>query len=284
MFRYRLLSALVLIPLIIGLTLLGGGWFLGLVMAVLTLASYEYAQIVRHGGGQTSFVLVSGLCWLAALVAYYRAFFLALPLTALFAFATLTWATIRYERGAHAALLDWTLTVAGGVYLGWIGAHFVLMRGITAQTGGQVIDAGLNWTVLALASTWLADTGAYATGRWLGKHKMSPRLSPAKTWEGYAGGVAWGTAFGAIWPWLSAAARLPQPPDLTVWHSLTLALLIAILTPLGDLGESLLKRWAGVKDSGTLIPGHGGMFDRLDTLLWAAVIAYYYVTWMPVFK
>jgi phosphatidate cytidylyltransferase len=109
---------------------------------------------------------------------------------------------------------------------------------------------------------------------------MSPQISPGKTWEGYMGGVLGGTLFGGGWVWLTQMLRVPQPPGLTVGHCLVISLLIAAITPLGDLGESMLKRWGKVKDSGNLIPGHGGVFDRLDTLLWATVIVYYYAIWI----
>lgn len=282
MFRYRLLSALVLIPLVVGLTFLGNGWFLALVIAVLTLAGYEYAQITRHGGVQTSAVLVIGFVWLALLATHYRALGLLWPTVAAFALITTLWALARFERGAATAALDWAFTLAGGLYLGWTSAHFILLRnmGIHPGMGISFVDEGLDWTVLALACVWLTDTSAYAVGKLIGRRKMAPRLSPSKTWEGYAGGLLGGALMGAAMPWIFDALHMNQPHGLTIGHSAAIGLLIAALTPLGDLGESMLKRWANVKDSGSLIPGHGGMFDRLDTLLWAAVIAYYYACWV----
>jgi phosphatidate cytidylyltransferase len=111
---------------------------------------------------------------------------------------------------------------------------------------------------------------------------MSPLVSPSKTWAGYAGGVALGTLGGASIAALMRviAVALGHTTVMTIGNGLALGALIALLSPLGDLGESMIKRQAGAKDSGQLIPGHGGMFDRVDSLLWAAVIAYYYAVWI----
>jgi phosphatidate cytidylyltransferase len=111
---------------------------------------------------------------------------------------------------------------------------------------------------------------------------MSPRVSPNKTWEGWGGGIVLGVVGGVAVTVLirAIASALGQPTLLTLWHGLALSALIALLSPLGDLGESLIKRHGGAKDSSLLVPGHGGMFDRIDSLLWAAVIGYYYATWI----
>ncbi len=276
MFRYRFLSALVLIPLVIGLVILGSGWFLALVAVVLMLAGREYAQIIPN----SSAVLITGLCWSYLLIAQYGATELVWPVTTIFLLVTLAWATIRFERGAQTAVSDWGFTLAGGVYLGWLGLHFVLLRNITTSPASESpIDVGLYWASFALSCAWSADTGAYAVGKLWGRHKMAPHLSPGKTWEGYLGGIAGAIVCGGVWILVSDILKANLPPSLNLGHALTAASLVSILTPMGDLGESMLKRWGHVKDSSKLIPGHGGMLDRLDTLLWAAVIVYYYVKW-----
>jgi phosphatidate cytidylyltransferase len=141
---------------------------------------------------------------------------------------------------------------------------------------------GLWWTALALSSTWLADTGAYFAGRAWGRQKLSPLASPSKTWAGFVGGVVLGTLGGAGLAILLrlVAGALGQYTVMTIWDGLALGVLVSLLSPLGDLGESMIKRYVGAKDSGRLIPGHGGMFDRIDSLLWAAVIAFYYAVWI----
>jgi len=286
MFRNRLLSSAVLIPVVLGLTYLGGVWFLGLVLLVLMLAGLEYADLLKRDGGGPSSVFVVVVTWLFVLDVNFpqtRWFRFALTVALL---GTLVWTLVRFERGHVDSVADWAWTLAGGLYLGWMGAHFVLLRYVGLVPGktwlGLGHGEGLWWTALALSSTWLADTGAYFAGRAWGRQKMSPLTSPSKTWAGFVGGVALGTLGGvglAILLRLVAGA-LGQMTVMTIWDGLTLGVLVSSLSPLGDLGESLIKRYAGAKDSGRLIPGHGGMFDRIDSLLWAAVIAFYYAVWI----
>jgi len=129
---------------------------------------------------------------------------------------------------------------------------------------------GLQWVISALVITWANDTCAYFAGRLFGRHKLHPAVSPNKTWEGFAGG-AFGSVAGMF------VARWVAFPALTTVDCIALGLLGAVLGPLGDLCESLLKRAHGVKDSGTLIPGHGGLLDRVDALLFNAPAVYLYV-------
>jgi phosphatidate cytidylyltransferase len=286
MFRNRLLSATVLIPVVLGLTYLGSVWFLGLALFVLMLAGLEYANLLKCDGEGPSRVFVVVVTWLFVLDVSFpqaRLFRFALTVALL---GTLVWALVHFERGRIDSVADWAWTLAGSLYLGWMGAHFVLLRSVglapekTWLNLGQ--GEGLWWTALALSSTWLADTGAYFAGRAWGRQKMSPLASPSKTWAGFVGGVVLGTLGGAGVAMLLrlVAGALGQMTVMTIGDGLALGALVSLLSPLGDLGESMLKRYAGAKDSGRLIPGHGGMFDRIDSLLWAAVIAFYYAVWI----
>jgi phosphatidate cytidylyltransferase len=153
---------------------------------------------------------------------------------------------------------------AGLVLFGWVSGHFFRLRALP--------DMAWQWTMLAMLSTWISDSGAYVVGRFVtgqfvfGKHALSPRLSPNKTVEGFLGGVVLGTSFTIlIGLWLGIA----------LMPALLLGLLVSAIGTVGDLGISLLKREAGVKDSGTLFPGHGGALDRIDSLMWTVAIAYY---------
>ena len=134
----------------------------------------------------------------------------------------------------------------------------------------RVGPEGLQWVISALVITWANDTCAYFAGRLLGRHKLHPAVSPNTTWEGFAGGAVGSVAGMFIARWVAF-------PALTATDCLVLGLLGAVLGPLGDLCESLLKRAHGVKDSGTLIPGHGGLLDRVDALLFNAPAVYLYV-------
>jgi phosphatidate cytidylyltransferase len=286
MIRNRLLSAAVLIPLILGLTYWGGLWFLGLVLLVLTLSGHEYARLLNHADGGPSPAWVIGAIWLFVLDAAFPQRQLFKPGLTLFLLGTLTWAVLRYDRGHASAVSDWAWTVAGSLYLGWVGAHFVLVRDVGVLPHENLFapaqGEGLWWTTLALSIAWLEDTSAYLVGQRWGRHKLSRLVSPLKTWEGFAGGVVWATVSGVA---ISALIQVISPyvgpaTRLTIGDGLVLGLLIGLLSPLGDLAESLIKRHVGAKDSGHLIPGHGGMFDRIDSLLWAAVIAFYYAAWV----
>jgi phosphatidate cytidylyltransferase len=132
--------------------------------------------------------------------------------------------------------------------------------------------------MLVLPCVWFADTGAYFVGATYGKHKMSPRLSPKKSWEGYFAGIA-SAIFGGAFLAFAYSKWGGLAGDINVWQGAILGFLIGTLTPLGDLGESMFKRQSGMKDSSNVIPGHGGFFDRLDTWLWGAVIGYYFIQW-----
>jgi phosphatidate cytidylyltransferase len=137
----------------------------------------------------------------------------------------------------------------------------------------RVHPEGVAWLVLAMAGTWLNDTFAYAAGRLFGRHKMHPVVSPKKTWEGFAGGV-FGSAVAAL------AVRHFLLPELSLGQALLFAAVLGVLVPAGDLAESLLKRAAGAKDSGNVIPGHGGLLDRVDSLLFAAPWTLFCTHWM----
>jgi phosphatidate cytidylyltransferase len=128
---------------------------------------------------------------------------------------------------------------------------------------------GWAWIILLLTVTWLGDTGAYAAGRIAGRHKLYPRVSPGKTWEGAIGGLL--TSFGA-----AALAHVWYMRELSWGQAAALALPAGALGQIGDLCESMLKRAYGVKDSGALLPGHGGMLDRIDALLFTAPYFYFY--------
>ncbi len=131
--------------------------------------------------------------------------------------------------------------------------------------------------MLVLPCVWLADSGAYSIGRAYGNHKMAPRLSPKKSWEGYAASVFTGMIGGAFLVYAYSTFG-NFAGHITIFQGAVLGLLMGALPPLGDLGESMIKRQSGIKDSSDIIPGHGGFFDRVDSWLWGAVIGYYFLT------
>jgi phosphatidate cytidylyltransferase len=141
-------------------------------------------------------------------------------------------------------------------------AHLIALR--------QLAD-GLAWVWLALLSTWGADTLAYFVGRTRGRHKLWPRHSPKKTWEGLFGGIGGG---------LLGAAIVTSFSSLT-WHTtLIIGTVVPVVALFGDLSISMMKRHVGVKDSSRLFPGHGGFLDRIDSLLFVSIVVYYYAFWV----
>ena len=180
------------------------------------------------------------------------------PVAAVLILVALLFRASDFARDVPAA----ALTLLGAVYLGGLGGSIAALRIMGP------LDEGPWRIVLLLAIVMTADTAAYFVGRLLGRHKLAPSISPGKTIEGAIGGLA-GGVLGA---WAVSAAGLGLP----LTHTVVVGLLVALAAIAGDLLESLLKRWAGVKDSGRLFPGHGGMLDRLDSLLFGAAVLYYY--------
>jgi phosphatidate cytidylyltransferase len=128
------------------------------------------------------------------------------------------------------------------------------------------------WVLFALSMNWVGDIAAYYVGRNFGKHKLAPRISPAKSWEGAIASSIFAVLFGAAY---NIQFTLGVPP----WDMVALSLFANVAGQIGDLAESALKRGAGVKDSGTLLPGHGGFLDRLDSSLFTLPVVYYYLAY-----
>jgi phosphatidate cytidylyltransferase len=170
----------------------------------------------------------------------------------------LIWLLGRKKR--EGAFLSWAWTLAGILYIGWLLSYLVALR----------LDYGRNLVFLALATNFGSDTTAFFVGRALGRHKLAPNISPGKTREGTIAGV-----FGAIIISLLFTMLIP----ISYWQAIILGLLVSVFGQLGDLAESLLKRNMKVKDSGGLFPGHGGALDRIDSVVFASVVVYYYVIW-----
>ncbi len=259
MLRARVMSALVLLPLAGLMVYLGGLWWFATVALVTSLAAWEFWGLMRKGGFQPhlALLLLVLLCQ-EVLAQFGLGEYLPAALTALF-ILTISWQLFLKDRKTPTA--DWALTFAMGLYLGWMGGHFLRIR---------ALPDGLGWIALALVTTWACDTGAYFVGSWVGRHKLAPRISPKKTWEGVVAG------------WLAAeavAVALGSLVGLNAAQSLAVGLAVAVLSPLGDLSISMMKRQVGVKDSSNLIPGHGGMLDRLDSLLFIVPTVYYLAIW-----
>lgn len=178
-------------------------------------------------------------------------------------------------------LLNIGTTLLGAVYVGWLFSFFTLLHGFTpAQTSLLIPPLAHTtpgqWAVLFVSvATWGSDTGALFFGKFLGRHKMAPSISPGKTWEGSAGGLLTAVVLGTALGWWI---------HLPLYHAIILALLCGAAGQIGDLCESALKRDFGIKDFGTFMPGHGGVLDRVDSMLFAAPLAYYYLLFFLINK
>jgi phosphatidate cytidylyltransferase len=173
---------------------------------------------------------------------------------------------ILIRRQKEVAFSSWVWTIAGILYIGWLLSHLVALRGL---------DSGRNLVFMVLFVTWVSDTTAFFVGRRFGRHKLAPAISPGKTWEGTMGGVC-GAVVVSILFFTPTLFQLP----LGAGQVILLSVAVSILGQVGDLIESLLKRNLGVKDSGRLMPGHGGVLDRIDSLILAGIVVYYYAIWV----
>ena len=255
----RVLSSAILIPVVGAAVYAGGLCFSALVALAGLLAGYEYLTMMGHSDLAPSYFF--GLLLIALFVAdaqwpgldLLRWGLALVPLAAL---------TVEVFHGnAQGSLAKWALTIAGAVYIGFSISHFVRLR---------AVEEGMWWVVVALLGTWICDSGAYFVGRAVGKTAFFPRISPKKTWEGASGGFVSG---------LVATVLLGRfLLDLAVGWGMVLGVLLVLGATFGDLAESVIKRQVGVKDSSNLIPGHGGMLDRVDSLLFVAPIVYYFAS------
>jgi phosphatidate cytidylyltransferase len=233
---------------------------------MLSLAEIEFCLLMIQGNYNPSLIFGLGTLWLTLLNAQFPDWKLLEPGLALILLMSLVW---QMKHRQHTPVADWALTIIGGLYLGTCGASMIKLR---------YLDDGFWWILMVISAATFADSASYFAGRAWGKHKMTPSLSPGKTWEGYIAGVLVGTLAPVLVTllWYTLEKRTAAP-----WiYSLVLGLLITTLAPLGDLAISMIKRQVGAKDSGKILPGHGGALDRIDSITWAAVIGYYYTLWL----
>jgi phosphatidate cytidylyltransferase len=253
----RILVVVVLLPVVIGLVYLGGWWLFALALVGGLLALHELYEMARELrplvlGGYLGYIVtllalqLGGIQWMLG----------GLLATFVFAFVVYGLGGVR-----QSATQSFGVTLLGVAWVGGGIGCLLLIRDIP--------DFGF-WAVMAVLFTvFAADTGAFFVGRTFGRHRMAPAISPKKSWEGLVGGLvaAVGMAFVILYK--------DRDEFLTIPQSLVLGLVIAIAAVLGDLFESAIKRDLDVKDSGSLLGGHGGVLDRLDSLLWAGPAAFF---------
>ncbi|MGH2515130.1 MAG: phosphatidate cytidylyltransferase, partial [Ktedonobacterales bacterium] len=178
----------------------------------------------------------------------------------------------------EAAVLDWALAMATPFYVGLPLSFFLFLRGNTPGAG----TPGFAWLLATFFMVWANDTFALLTGHYFGrggKHKLSPHVSPAKTWEGFCGGLIF-TVIAALVFLVAIPNAFHLAISVAWYNAVAIGVLVSIAATIGDLAESLLKRGTNVKDSGKLIPGHGGILDRIDSLLFAILVVFFYAAFL----
>jgi phosphatidate cytidylyltransferase len=266
----RIASGAILIPIVIALLVLGGWAYQILILVAMLGAATEFAQMFRKKGFPVSLLWISllALAWPAEILLPESPGYFPI-VTGVLLGMTLRelWETRRHPKQANPTS-RWALTLAGGTYLGIGGAHLIGLR---------ALPDGLWWVLTTFIIVWVSDSAAYFIGRRWGRHKMAPAISPGKSWEGYAAQVVSGPLIGVflawLWPTIFPAAAGPDL-TLTLWYGLLVGGIISVLCPAGDFLISMMKREAGVKDTSNLIPGHGGILDRIDSILWAGMLAH----------
>jgi phosphatidate cytidylyltransferase len=267
MLRQRLLVSAILIPLAVIVIHLGGYIYQITIIVLLMIAAWEYTRLLNRMDLEPAVPLVFlGVLALAVTRSLVQFNFNSVILMLLI-FGSAAYHIYRFEKNKGKPAADFGATLSVIMYIGFLGSYLISLRSL---------PNGIWWTFLVLPTVWIADSGAYLVGSAIGKNKFSPRTSPNKTWEGYLGGILFGI-LGGIGLTLLYNNVFNAGLIITPLEGALLALVLSILIPLGDLTESLIKRQASVKDSGNIFPGHGGVFDRIDVLLWAGPLGYYLV-------
>ncbi len=271
MLKKRIITSIWFVSLLVVVVWFGGEpGFTALMIVFSVLAALEFYHMVA--GSKVSPLFCFGLVWVAlfilsrnsqvisALEPYLNAALITPLLLTTAVIPPLLWLLSRRQK--EEAFATWAWTITGILYIGWLLSHMVALRGL---------EDGRNWVFFVLFVTWLSDTAAFFTGRRLGRRKLAPNISPGKTWEGAIGGIGGAIAMSVLF-FTPTPFQLP----LAYWQVIPLSIGVSVLGQAGDMVESLLKRNRGAKDSGTLMPGHGGMLDRMDSIIFAGVLVYYY--------
>ena len=273
MLKNRIITTVWALPLVGVIFWFVEPYFTIFIAIVGLLAAMEFYRLTK--GVKAQALTVFGIIWTILLIVVrnpailswlspYMDIELLVPsiITAGMAVSLILLLTRKQKQGAFT---DWSWTLAEILYVGWLLGYLVALYGL---------DNGRSWVFLAVFATFGSDSAAYFIGRAFGKHKLAPSISPGKTWEGSIGGL-----LGAVL--VSMFFQLNTPLHLNAyvnwWQMIIVGLLISIFGQLGDLIESLFKRNTGAKDSGNILPGHGGMLDRVDSIVFAVVVVYFVV-------
>jgi phosphatidate cytidylyltransferase len=275
--KRRLVTAIVLGPVFLLAVAVGGLAFLGATMLLAGVAAWEFFRLAGRKAGRPRVVPGIGLAMaFPALLYWSPSHPLAIP--ALVTVGVLGIALAQFlDPGGEETLASVSTTVYGSAYAGLLLAHFVLIREVSRVVPGMPYWSGALLVGVTVALTWVNDSSAYVIGHRWGRRKLIERVSPGKTVEGAVGALVV-TVLAAV-PTLWLVDRWVPLFDLA--DALAVGVLVGVAAPLGDLVESAFKRDAGVKDASDLVPGHGGVLDRFDSLM-AVAPAFWYYLWLVV--
>ncbi len=264
--KNRLITGVLMGALVLSCILLGGPFLLVLLLAFIVVASKEYADILKNKGFLPFFkviLVVSISMLLISASGYDNLIPLVLIIGTIGSFLAVLF------RGRQPYIANVATTILGFL-IAWLPCHICLIRqmGSDVELFGITFKQGLYFLVFIFFVILLTDIAAYFFGTRFGKHKLSPVISPKKSVEGAIAGGVCAIAVGLL---------IGKLIGISLYHSFVLALIVTVMAQLGDLSESLIKRDAGVKDSGTSLPGHGGFLDRADSYLFSIPVAYYYI-------
>jgi phosphatidate cytidylyltransferase len=233
------------------------------VLLLNAIAAYEWAKMVSAAYSEKTELIstISPICTIVLTLTWL----MNVNISSILMVVILLYTAVAFARVDVKHLFPWlVLQIAGPLYIGLWGGMCLKLFG-----HGQGIEQCSKFMVV-MTTLWACDSAAYFAGRYLGKHKFSPQISPKKTWEGAIGG----TLFSIFWFWIWTRTGFGITVfDVPLWAAITLAFAISVAGQLGDLLISALKRWAGIKDSGGIFPGHGGVLDRADSFYLAVPIA-----------
>lgn len=267
----RVIVSIIAIPLIIGGSLVGGIPFLIFTLGIALISFWEFSEMVKKKEAYPNFVLGSIVIVSIILNVYFK----FLEFYVLFLFASIIILISELFRNKASAIINVAVTFLGILYLGLFSSSILLIREIFSQSELLYSEGGY-LIISIMIAIWICDSAAFFIGSAFGKNKLFPRVSPNKSWEGAIAGFVF-----AIVSMIAAKAIFLD--IITLTDSIIIGTIVGTVGQIGDLVESLVKRDAGVKDSSSIIPGHGGIFDRFDSLLFTAPVVYIYLHFTVVF-
>ena len=268
----RWLTAAIVVPIVLIFAWLGGWWAFAAVTLVVLLGAYELHMMMRHAGYHPIMPVSACLSILFLVAAMFPpAQHLLILESGLGAALLISFPWLFFRKKLDGAFVDWALTLAIAVYLGWSMSFLLLLRGFELgwpfnHGPWWLLPRGVWWLLTVLLGVWGFDTAAFFTGRYFGRHKLAPRISPGKTWEGVFGGLVLST--------IAVLLCTVSPLGVPWYLAIVLGIVLSCAAVIGDLAESLIKRQTHVKDSGQIMPGHGGILDRIDSLMFAVIVVY----------